>query len=86
MPKEAVFGEVRQFTSEQPPQTPVVEVCWQRESGSVQIVSRVQECEVSSEEPIPCWYGYYVDLDRSGINALIRKLRKARDQAFGVDE
>lgn len=28
----------------------------------------------------------YVDLDRKGINDLIRVLRRARDQAFGRDE
>lgn len=30
--------------------------------------------------------GYYVNLDRRGINKLIRNLRRARDQAFGRDE
>lgn len=30
--------------------------------------------------------GFYVDLDRAGINRLIRNLRRARDQAFGRDE
>lgn len=30
--------------------------------------------------------GHYVQLDRSGINDLIRNLRRARDQAFGRDE
>lgn len=29
--------------------------------------------------------GWFVELDRSGINRLIRILRKARDQAFGAD-
>lgn len=29
--------------------------------------------------------GLYVDLDRAGINRLIRSLRKARDQAYGAD-
>jgi hypothetical protein len=29
--------------------------------------------------------GIFVDLDRDGINRLIRALRKARDQAFGAD-
>ena len=29
--------------------------------------------------------GMYVQLDRTGINRLIRALRKARDQAFGPD-
>jgi len=30
--------------------------------------------------------GMFVDLDRRGINRLIRNLRRARDQAFGRDE
>lgn len=30
--------------------------------------------------------GFYVDLDRQGINRLIKHLRRARDQAFGRDE
>ncbi len=35
----------------------------------------------------PGWVGgHYVDLDRGGINQLIRALRQARDKAYGVDE
>ena len=30
--------------------------------------------------------GWFIDLDRQGINKLIRDLRRARDQAFGRDE
>lgn len=30
--------------------------------------------------------GWFVELDRAAINRLIKALRKARDQAFGVDE
>jgi hypothetical protein len=30
--------------------------------------------------------GWHVDLDRDRVNALIRVLRRARDQAFGRDE
>lgn len=30
--------------------------------------------------------GHYIQLDRRGINDLIRKLRRARDQSFGRDE
>ncbi len=30
--------------------------------------------------------GFYVSMDRDGINKLIRNLRRARDQAFGRDE
>lgn len=31
------------------------------------------------------WEGEWVDLDRAGINRLIRMLRKARDAAYGAD-
>jgi hypothetical protein len=34
----------------------------------------------------PTRQGFYVDMSRESINRLIRVLRKARDQAFGVDE
>lgn len=30
--------------------------------------------------------GYYVNLDREGLNKAIRVLRRARDQAYGKDE
>lgn len=30
--------------------------------------------------------GWFIQLDRGGINATIRALRKARDAAFGSDE
>lgn len=41
-----------------------------------------------TEAPSPIHYtdGFHVQLDRRGINALIRHLRRARDQAFGRDE
>ncbi len=32
------------------------------------------------------WDGQYTDLDRHGINRLIRALREARDKAYGRDE
>jgi hypothetical protein len=37
-------------------------------------------------EPEPEWAGQFVDLDRHGLNQLIRSLRRARDQAYGRDE
>ncbi len=30
--------------------------------------------------------GFFVDVDRRGINSMIRNLRRARDQAYGIDE
>lgn len=70
---------------------PVCEVRWSREGSHVQVVTRALEREFgfdpsSPETEIPVGYGYFVDLDRQGINALIRNLRRARDQAFGRDE
>lgn len=32
------------------------------------------------------WEGQFADLDRHGINNLIRALREARDKAYGRDE
>lgn len=92
MPKEYVHGEV--LAGPEPSdsiQSPVIDIGWSREAGHVQIASRVRECEVFFDEdhpnaPIPVEYGYYVNLNRTGINDLIRHLRRARDQAFGRDE
>lgn len=44
---------------------------------------------IEGDEEIPfllAQEGFWVDLDRAGINNLIRNLRRARDQAFGRDE
>lgn len=92
MPKEVVHGE--SFHSEDKPEDewehPVAVVTWSRESGDVQLVTRLHGAEVPSieehEKGIPVQYGYYVSLDRAGLNKLIRNLRRARDQAFGRDE
>lgn len=92
MPKELVEGtQCGCFDQSDPDEcieTPVVDVRWDRESGYFQIATRAREAEVPTleEHPIPAKYGYYVDLDRRGINQLIRNLRRARDQAFGRDE
>lgn len=90
MPKEYVNGEAVPYELGSP-ETPVAAVRWGRETGHVQLVTRLRECELFFDPddptaPIPCQYGYYVTLDRRGINDLIRTLRKARDQAFGRDE
>jgi len=45
---------------------------------------------VSSDDERPrVWLaqeGWFIDLDRYGLNSLIRNARRARDQAFGRDE
>jgi len=59
-----------------------VEVGWSRERGDVSIAT-IDPSKPEIGEP---YQGFYVWLDRKGINDLIRNLRRARDQAFGRDE
>ncbi len=67
--------------------TPAVRVGWSRETEYVQIATLTREHENDFTASAPSWSGgYHIDLDRQGINALIRTLRRARDQAYGRDE
>ena len=61
-----------------------VELGWGRDHGEVQIATTNFGLgdEVGPGDPARGWF---VTLDRNGINRLIRSLRKARDQAFGAD-
>jgi hypothetical protein len=57
------------------------------EDSNELIVKWVRDCFVEvgvapDETPAS---GAYINLDRSNLNRLIRSLRRARDQAFGVD-
>jgi hypothetical protein len=90
MPKEKIYGD-KPFGEEHPEQS-VVEVRWDQESGYFQIATKEAMAEVFMagdelpENTIPAQYGWYVTLDRRGINDLIKTLRRARDQAYGRDE
>jgi hypothetical protein len=92
MPKEVVYGDHLPF-GEDDPGVSIVEVRWSRESGDVQVatkaVSRIDHgplVETGPGDGIHYTAGFHVQLGRSGINDLIRYLRRARDQAFGRDE
>lgn len=93
MPKERTYG-VGTFLSTgdgEPAQSvdsPLAEVRWNRWPDSyVSLVTRLESCEVSPpDKDILASYGFHVQLDRDGINSLMRHLRRARDQAFGRDE
>lgn len=91
MPRERIFGSAFAPEGEEAI-IPIAEVMWNREAGHVQLVTRELSHEIPSPEeqekdgPWPCTYGFFVDLDRKGINDMIRVLRRARDQAFGRDE
>ena len=83
MPRETVMGDDRDGTE--------VKVGWDQH-GNVQIgVGAVGS--FSFVEPLPAgvsvggpYTDLWVSLSRHGCNELIRKLRRARDQAFGRDE
>lgn len=72
-------------TNVYPPNTPGdeagrrIEVGW-RTGSDVQVATTTPTPD-SSE-----WDGQWVDLDRRGVNQLIRALREARDKAYGRDE
>lgn len=87
MPKERVFGTER-LPTDSGDDIPLVEVRWNRQPDSyLSIVTRLRNCEVSPPgEDILAAYGLHVELERDGVNLLIRHLRRARDQAFGRDE
>jgi hypothetical protein len=53
---------------------------------AIQLQPIVQQPDGEWSQPLTVADGFYVDLDRSGINKMIRDLRRARDQAFGRDE
>jgi hypothetical protein len=63
----------------------LVKVAWM--DGAYVQVATVGRATVTHDAlEIPEGDGWYVDLDRRGINQLIKNLRKARDRAYGRDE
>lgn len=78
MPKDSVFGPGRGVSKEP---EPFLQVGWNRgRSLSVGVLAGGD-----SDEPLDNRPQMWVDLERDGVNRLIRMLRKARDQAFGSD-
>jgi hypothetical protein len=60
-----------------------VKVGWSKEGEHVEIATVApDEAEL---QPTPEGNGWFVQLDRSGINRLIHTLRRARDAAYGKD-
>jgi hypothetical protein len=97
MPKEIVRGEhTIEDTGLPTPEVeiPFVHVGWDRK-GFVQVATVAPAGRVAPYDPVQKKHviaqdahdpGWFVGLDRDGINQLIRNLRKARDAAFGKDE
>lgn len=65
-----------------------VEVGWRR-GDDVQIATTNPDSPLTQDDGDPTEKtsvnGWWVTLDRDGINKLIRDLRRARDQAYGQD-
>lgn len=60
----------------------IIDLSWSREAQYVQVgvIKREKVTHNTIHE------GQYCQMDRRTINEVIRKLRRARDQAFGKDE
>ncbi len=83
MPRESVYGTAEDGMA--------VKVGWSKEHENVQ-VGIGGPVEIQYLSPLPAnvlvagpYDGMWVTLDRRGINEFIRKLRKARDDAYGQD-
>lgn len=65
-----------------------VEVGWRRD-GDVQIATTNPDSPLHIDDGNPAgkvpFTGWWVTLDRDGVNKLIRDLRRSRDQAYGPD-
>ncbi len=79
MPKEIIHDDT--VPSGATNSTPlIVEVQWGRGSDV-----RIATVDMTKEQYSP-ESGWFVTVDRSMINKVIRALRRARDQAYGADE
>jgi hypothetical protein len=82
MPREYVYTDWQaDETGESVAPQFLVSVGWQR-GCDVQLAT-VKNGKEDSHDPVD---GLYLTLRRNEINSLIRKLRHARDQAYGRDE
>lgn len=81
MPKELIHDNRPLPEGDGEQSTPLaVQVGWDR-VGYVQVGTVHLQKEQHTPE-----FGWFVDMDRTMVNDLIRLLRKARDAAFGRDE
>lgn len=79
MPKETIQSRYAGESFDAP--EPHLHVGWTRDRDHVEVATRAGG-DYADDLKRP---GLFVQLDRDGINRLIRALRKARDAAFGAD-
>jgi hypothetical protein len=61
-----------------------LKIGWSKESEHVQVATIAAD-DARTLRPTPEGNGWFVQMDRHGINRAIRALRQARDDAFGKD-
>jgi hypothetical protein len=83
MPKEIVV-EALGYIPPHDDRQALIEITWQRDLEHVQVATYARHPE--THETIGREEAMFVTLDRAGINRVIQRLRRARDQAFGKDE
>lgn len=92
MPKENIYCEANRGDS--PDESWRAEVQWSGGKdgnygfvmvGTVNPNSQFNWQQVDQDNSEGQFKGYFVHLDRAGINRMIRTLRRARDTAYGAD-
>lgn len=81
MPKEIIYS--RYLGNDEAPE-PWVKIGWSKEAEHVELATL--NADDYPLEPFPEANGWFVQMDRPGINRLIKALRQARDDAYGKDE
>ena len=84
MPKEIINSKYAGAITpgSDPLETTFVQVGWTKDMEHVELGTVCPGVTEGIHDPQAGWF---VQLDRGGVNRLIRSLRKARDQAFGTD-
>jgi hypothetical protein len=81
MPKELIHSRYGQASGNDEPR---LSIGWARDLEHVEVGTVMPEG--AELHATPEGNGWFIQLDRDGINRAIRTLRRARDQAFGRDE
>ena len=85
MPKEVIQTD-GSYGDTDAPEDVFVELHWGREASYVQLATTLMDKSTHVRLRREVDGGWFANLNRQSLNDLIRKLRRARDQAFGADE
>lgn len=79
------YANIPTPTTPDHPDAPGVRVQWGRDGGNVQLVVLPFVSGMPTEDARADERYLWASLNRAGVNDLIRRLRTARDDAFGAD-